>query len=684
MDTSKTKHNDAKNEFLSDLLSLQQDGSDAISAPANWLREPLLQVDTEVDEIISELESNMLSRNKRNETARWHFFIGSPGNGKSAAMGDLYRRLKKQECRVTDENGVDTTGPGYTDIPYALDVYEGKNKFRSAKIVQDASVVRNPYSENPDPARELLDTVKQAWEAGISLVVCTNRGVLEKTHGDFHMDKTINKQPWFKILTDIVNEKSIPEKQFEGGRICFKKVKVRCSHLDKRSLLLGCNTFDQVLQKATHRDRWAVCSKCPVKARCPFKANRDWLANEKGRKGILQLLRRAEVLSNQVIVFREALALVSLVLAGCPKDYEKTHPCEWVQENVVDNNIFALATRRVYMLLFASQASYGLETVSILREKQEKALAKLAKVMDGRDKRIQEAVKHVLQPSPPSTDTGVTRLLGATGCIVELDPCRETLPVEFYEQWDTSCISSMKDDERALFTPLEKDCISVWEAMEGALELVTDALPEAHWALRRWSSNFLLHFGALCNGRSAWSEGLDKFTQLFEILNTPGQGLDRDSKRQIKNLNREIKKYLDVGLGHGEKDMVQLSENVILTGEWVSENFKPKAARSSESGSLALEIKFTSEGVLKPAVFPAEMYLWLARLAKEKLEERCFPRELLSGILDARIRVVSEGKYAFQNDDIKLIVKTGKDDGEVFEIERFEGEVEINQGGGND
>ncbi len=81
-----------KNNFLVELLALQQDGKHAISAPTNWTHVPLLEVKTEVDEVVNELIETILVGNNRNDTARWHFFIGSPGNGKSAAMGKLCAR----------------------------------------------------------------------------------------------------------------------------------------------------------------------------------------------------------------------------------------------------------------------------------------------------------------------------------------------------------------------------------------------------------------------------------------------------------------------------------------------------------------------------------------------------------------------------------------------------------------
>ena len=290
---------ESRNDFLLSLLALQQDGRHAISAPANWTtHEPLLEVPTKVDAIIDELEDAILLGSEANDTARWHFFVGSPGNGKSAAMGRLCRQLMRgKECQVQDERRVSITDLEPTAIPYAIDVYEGSNRFTSARIVQDASVVRNPFSADVDPAAELLETHKNAWEKGISLVVCTNRGVLEKAHRDHHMDREVNSKPWFKIVRTVALSKELDSiREFDGKRLVFPKVKVGYSDLDNRSLLLGRDTFGRLVQKATNDTHWERCASCSVLGMCPFKANRDWLADDRGRGQVLQLLTRAEVL----------------------------------------------------------------------------------------------------------------------------------------------------------------------------------------------------------------------------------------------------------------------------------------------------------------------------------------------------------------------------------------------------
>jgi len=669
-----------QNDFLRDLLGLQQDGKHAISAPANWtIYRPLLEVPTEVDGIISELCGSILQGDNGNETARWHFFVGSPGNGKSAAMGKLCRQLTEEKrCRVCDEGGGSISEIDQATIPYALDVIESDNRYASAQIVQDASVVRNPYSPDVNPARELLDTIKHAWDKGISLVICTNRGVLEKAHRDYHMDRDINSTPWFRVVTAIVSANTSivgeieGEREFGGGRTVFSRVKIKYSHLDNRSLLLGRETFSGLIQKATAEAHWTCCQSCPDQSMCPFRLNRDWLLDEEGRRSFLQLLTRAEVFSGQVIVFREALAIISLLLAGCPKDYDNIHPCDWVRSKIANNDIFSLATRRLYMSLFASYCPLGLEEDDDLRKKQLEGLRELRDVVGEGHSLARAAIGQVIEGNPPSTDVGVTRLLGEGCVITSLDPCREALPAEFYDRWDAD-YDAVPESGLPYFTDLERICISIWKDMEEALELTADyEVLNCHWALRRWSSNFLFHYGALREGLLAWAEELDRFSILLGLVAKAPQERSPEERRTIHQLDLRLESLLSGLTEDQSRSLIPLSESVKLAGEWVRDKLKPKTIVSEASGSVALAIRF--EGGEK-AVFLAPMYLWLTRKVEGKLEARCFPQELIAGISDARVRAAAKGKYAFANDDVELIIEA--EDGEKFRLGRFDGEVDV-------
>lgn len=683
MVTSKTK-----NDFLLNLLDLQQDGKYAISAPSNWTYEPLLEVPTELDNIIENLRVSIL-RGTANDTACWHFFIGSPGNGKSAAIGKLCRGLmRKNNCYLYDENGTDITTLGPTSIPYAIDVREGENKYATVKIVQDASVVRNPFSPEVNPARDLLETLEEAWEKGISLVVCTNRGILEKLYRDNHTNGRINRQPWFKIVKALVNA-TLPSGKIGQGckfigsggsrKTIFSNLEISYTHLDNHSLLRGEDTFNHLVQNATKEIRWSCCISCFAINMCPFKANRDWLLDLEARERVIQLLRRAEVQSGQVIVFREALALISLILAGCPKDYNKLHPCEWVHSMVTEGDIFSLASRRIYMTLFAPNSPRGLDSVDTLRKKQLAAFRELKNAIQTCHSQTQEAIKHVVDDDAPSMDVGLTRLLGENETLAKLDPWREDLPEDFYERWDTD-YEALPVDFPPYITDIERSCIATWKELEEVLEqFTTHKVSGMYWALRRWSSNFLLHLGALKEGYSAWSKEIDDFASLLELMDKPASERSVEDRRRIREIESNLEKILNISSSSTGEKTVKLSENVILSGQWVADKLKPTASSTEASGSVSIVVKFKgAQRGGERAMLAAPMYIWLMRRSEGNLEDRCFPQDLLVGISDARVRAASKGEYAFADNDVELLVIDGT--GNSFKLTRFDGEVDVTYG----
>jgi hypothetical protein len=672
------------NDFLFDLLALQQDGKQAISAPTNWTtQEPLLEVATEIDGIIEQLGDTILLGDSSNTVARWHFFIGSPGNGKSAAMGKLCRHLvRDRSCRIMDEHDVSIEELEPTSVPYALRIYEDGNLFASAMVVQDASVVRNPFAPDVDPASELVATLEEAWEKGISLVVCTNRGVLEKAYRERYLDRDFNTKSWFKIMREFVENGDITldgdlggDWAFDSRTHVFTRAKITFSYLDNHSLLLGDDIFDRLVQKATNESHWAACSECEQASLCPFKANRDWLADANARAKSLRVLRRAEVLSGQIIVFREALAFLSLVLAGCPRDYGNNHPCQWMRDKAQANDIFALAMRRIYMSVFASFSSYGLEIDSKFHKRQVEALSLLNALAKDSNHDAGEHIEHVLTASPPSTDVGVRRLTGSQGFLAEIDPWCECLPQDFLDEWDGN-LAVMASREHPLFTEIEKRCTQTWSQLEELIESTpSHEAPRCYWALRRWSSNFLIHFGGLLEGRTCWGKELDEFIKVLETIVKDPAYRTTEEKRRIRELDRQLEALLAAGVNERSgQDALPLSEAVTLSGRWVADNLRPRIDASRKSGSLSIAVKFRGG---EKAALGARAFLWLSKHLHGKLDTRCFPRELLTGVVDARIRASARGRnaYSFADEDVELMINAGG--GAAFRLSRFDGDVHV-------
>ena len=184
-----------------------------------------------------------------------------------------------------------------------------------------------------------------------------------------------------------------------------------------------------------------------------------------------------------------------------------------------------------------------------------------------------------------------------------------------------------------------------------------------------------MHFGALIEGRSAWSDDLDHYAELLELVSRPLAERTSEEKRKTRALDALIGE----AISHEAAGTITLSDNVTLEGAWAREYLKPKIVKS-DSQSISLEIEFGSDNHPERTVLSARMYLWLNRLTKRKLDRRCVPMDLLGGSKDARVRAAARSKYAFLDKDIQLAIRT--DGREKFKLIRTDGEVEVEVEGG--
>ncbi len=668
-----------QNPFLLELLRLQQDGNQAISAPANWTRtKPLLEVDTELDNIVRSLTTKCLGKEKK-ECGRWHFFIGSPGNGKSAAVGKMVRKLiEEHDCNVADDNNNDIDELSNDIVPYSLNVFESGKRFSFLRIVQDASVVKKPYEVDVDPAKDLADTIEDAWNRGISLVVCTNRGVLEKAYRDIHTNTTHNQKTWYKaILKPLVERPG--EFQAENidinspERTVFSKLDVCATFLDSRSLMLGgCDIFDRIIQKAVADESWSSCKECSHSDLCPFKANRDWLADATGREAVCKIFLRAEVFSSQVLVFREALAAISFILAGCARDYSVLSPCEWVHELIDKGDLFALLSRRIYACIFSSFTNRGLDKAISVKKNQVKALRDILKYIPDVTSPAAKAVTCLLDGYHPSTDVGVTRLFGEEGVFSQLDPLKGPLSPKFFDAWDGNYIK-FTDICFPYISKLEVCCANIWNKLEEDIEkLASCNAANSYWVIRRWSSEFTLHLGSLWDSLIISSVEIDEFTELLSLLSEK-KTLNIDEKRRCRKLENLVSELLNKEDIAAQNDgAVHLAENITVIGNWVQSNMRPKIKANPASGSLSIAIQFGN--ATDNTTLAASMYIWLKQRARGTIDHRCIPDDLLSEAMDAKARATAKSSYAFVPDDVTLRIE-----GEnkiIYELLRFHGEVD--------
>jgi hypothetical protein len=665
-DSADSELSNQDNQFLKELLNLQQDGSESISAPSNWAQsEPLLKVETKLDHVIDSLLEKVENSQRTPEKIFWHFLIGSPGNGKSAAAGSLARKLLKCGYVIEDEVGNSLEDIPPSQIPYLLKVYKQGNKFASLWIAQDASVVRNPYGEDADPSNELIDLIIDAADHAVSLVICSNRGVLEKASRFGGLDKEDQQSPWFLAIKKASSGAqsaviSLPEKKGES-----KKIIIDSTNLEVQSLLFKSEIADKLIFTATQSKHWETCENCSARTMCPFFNNQKWLSTDSGKDTLLSLLRYVELLSGQLIVFREFLAFLSLILAGSPTDYEDETPCQWVHKELASNNLFALVSRRIYMLLFSSYAPSGLEYSKELRSEQVRYIRELLDETPILPDQVRCAVQFVIARDVDdfvSTDVGVQRLLSHSGVLAKLDVNNSPLPSSFLGKWAIGS-GAVKSLPEGLYSELEKSIIGIFNELSGCIESSSYLSGKHYFWLSRWYTSFSFRIGSLAE--NMFSLG-SEISRLAEILNAMQE--DFKDPALLKSIVKIETTLNDLLLGDGSG--VKVSEYGRLKGKWVTEKLRPRIGTSDSLGALGVPVNFGSK---EKEVLNAEAFSWLLRKVETNMAMNSFPMQHLESVQDALVRAAAMSDYSVAQDDIELEI--GLPNSKSILMTRFRGNV---------
>ena len=672
------------NPFVTQLIRLQQDGKEAISGPANWREPPLLEVATGSDDTIDALLDAMCpSPGDAPRHGRWHWLIGSPGNGKSAKLGLLARRLLERGYEIVSEDGV-AVGESNADwLPYLLEVREEGKPYRFAYLVQDASVVRNPFGTVCDPAKDLADVLRLAAARGTSLLLCTNWGVLQRLFDTGHTDRPMREEPWFRAVSASLRKGGGGVTIHAGGgtsgeKTVFNELEVTYEFLDNRSLLVNSDIFGRLVEKATAEQSWDACSGCPSMSLCPFKANRDDLASDDLRRNVLDILRRAEVLNGQIIVFREAVALLSVLLAGCPNDHGGRTPCEWVHDQLQGNRLFNLLARRVPSILFGATRPYGLEsperhspsTIASRRD-QVSALEVIDRLLSGTSP-VRHALAAVTQSVELSTDVGVQRLLGRDGAIPALDPSiepRHAVELDEFVATATSGQSADESGDKASslgMRAIEAHCLRAWEEIFDAIAATGDPVTgqDLYFWARRWQTTCLAWIAAVTRGLTALQPELDDYLM---FLKTSGELAERLAT--MKKLEQVLEKLLAPRELNGDSDVhVKLATSLWLTGRWAELELRPHLQHDGARDSNALFVKMSE---FYPFVVTAETFTWLSRKHELNLSDLSFNPDVLESLRRTQAQAAASSDYSVQDDNVAIVIVDEK--GVEHRVERTRG-----------
>jgi hypothetical protein len=669
----------SKNDFLLELLGLQQDGQHSISRPDRWDSQIPLAVSTEAGRFLIEHAEEFVSTDLA-KTGRWHFLVGSPGNGKSAAVGELYRHLK-QKLKCDFKSSEDADG---NSIPYRQEVYRAGESFARLWLVQDASAVKDPTSSGLDAAALLAETLRDAQKKGVSLIVCANRGVLERAYDQCRYQEN-EKEPWvaqvlLPLLKDETERLSDVPFTFEKSdkKQPFLNVKVGSHSLDYQNLMRGSNSPMQLLlEKAVDSENWKPCDKCKNAKYCPFFGNAKSLRGAEWLNSLLTILRRAEVWSGQTIVFREAVSLVGYLLAGCPHDYGKQgHPCDWVTNKISEGNFFALLGRRIYAAIFGTPEPCGLDSDEHKREEQKKIISDAVEKLDD-SLGVSERVKAFLAADLPSTDVGASRLVGVEGVFRQFDSALLSNHAEIRDAWSLyNAVDSAS--EHSGITELDKLAMETWKELDLELEESTVSVSrDAQLVVSRWASSFLVRLGGFVDVKSqVWSQELDEFIALLDAVRiNPPQ--DEETLDRLEEAGELVTKTL-ARCNKELPDGVKISSCVFAKGPAATRLAKADVLPETDQPGLAIGISFggSNSGKNKPlAYLNGQHWAWLRRVDAGLLPV-CIPVELFQGLEIAQTRAVIAGKYA---EDDGTVIVINDENGRSWELYQNHGQVRVKE-----
>jgi len=646
------------NKFLDDLLSFQQDGDLSISGPVSWDKKNLFEIETKLT--IKALE--IAERIKNTDEPIWYFLIGSPGNGKSHLVGKFFNYLNADDWEVKNKK--------FEGDPneYVVKIGLKEEKHSRVWLLQDASSVKSTFDKQADEGSDLADFLQEAYEKKVSIVVCANRGIIEKINEVF--SPKCSDEKWFKVIRFLIKNNPIRPKELD-----FKdqtKFEIKKDELDISSLFddeVDSKTVAlQILEKATEHSSWEVCELCKAQKTCPFKANKDSLTQNSEGGFLLELMRNAELYSGQVIVFREFLALVSLILAGNKIDYH-TSPCSWVHEMNEEENYFAFLLKRYYMVLFSFNDSLGLGTDYGSVEKDLETLRLLIEDLERKGGYPNGNIlkSFVKEENFPAKNVGVDRLLGARGSLRIQDPFFTGLESGFLTQWSLEYVHNELDSDGENTMTLERQ---VFKEMNALLDWVDNNIQDERVRysslIQRWTSSFTTRLGAVKTKNTHFVEELSEFNKVICAAKRQINSKNQNDHYLIRDTEKDLNEVLNGFSRASQNDAAntyQVSENLLITGDRVSMYGQLHIHNSISPPYLSLPCFFGKRAEVAQVHLGGLLFCWLLLVKEKGLIPMSIEPKVLEAILQAQAKEVARSDYSRAGDGIafKLFDPIGLD-----------------------
>lgn len=291
---------------------------------------------------------------KGQETPRWIFLIGGPGNGKSEAVQDFLGALDN-ELHLEGQliNFLSKAFSPQPLVPRRVQVLpsdlKGYEEFHSKIarliVVQDATATDDALGDSAKQfVDDILDLLTTTDKPAPIFVACANRGLLARSLKEARISDAGDEV--IDLLEKLITASSLGVGTLVSERTrpscwpLYEMPGVACWPLDLESLLLKnsehVSAIEQILSAAITSGSWEdKCIDCSSKTLCPFLQNVTWLRDAKTRENLLKILRRGELFLGQRWNFRDVFSLIAELIIGQWTDFKDfNHPCEWVHDQV--------------------------------------------------------------------------------------------------------------------------------------------------------------------------------------------------------------------------------------------------------------------------------------------------------------------------------------------------------------
>lgn len=322
------------------------------------------------------------------------FLVGGPGNGKTGAAEYFLMKLYGTD-RIPDYERVGGKKVFRKNISDTID---------GIVVIEDATTVTHD-SLREDVLEFALRVKKYSSYKRYAYIACVNRGVLADCINE--RDDALYATAFMAALSDVVSVgETSPNmwplsgnKRFErDGQWGLHIPSVYVWPMDVESLIdpnlyggdlsstPGYKLFRNLLESVDAEE----CEHCDEKGTCPFYENLESFRDGKGVADILYCLHAYEIAVGKNILFRELLAIISVLLVDAEDFYRISRgdrtvcvsPCEWVRHHVAIQktgakterlaSAFKLASRRYNQVLFGDYSEFRSKEIQTLKNNLQK------------------------------------------------------------------------------------------------------------------------------------------------------------------------------------------------------------------------------------------------------------------------------------------------------------------------